>query len=68
MLGMLILLPVEMLIAFVEAGLYMALLRGQPEHKRFAYGIAANVASFLLGLFTVGPLYTGIVALIERIF
>lgn len=67
-LGMLILLPVELLIALAEAALYMKLLRGQPKHKCFAYGIAANAASFLLGLFTVGPLYTGIVALIERIF
>lgn len=68
LLGMLILLPVELVIAFVEAGLYMALLRGQPNHKRFAYGIAANAASYLLGLFTVGPFYTGIVSLMERIF
>ena len=67
-LGMLLLIPVELLIAFVEAVLYMALLRGQPEHERFFYGIAANAASFLLGLFTVGPFYVGIVELIERIF
>ena len=67
-LGLLLLIPVEMLIALVEAVLYMKLLRGQPEHKRFAYGISANAASFLLGLFTVGPFYTGIIKLIERIF
>lgn len=68
MFGMLLLLPVEMLIALVEAVLYMKLLRGQPKHKCFAYGITANVVSFLVGLFTVDPLYTGIVALMERIF
>lgn len=67
-LTMLMLIPIELLIALVEALTYMKLLRGQPKHKAFAYGIAANVASYAVGLFTVGPLYTGIVAMMERIF
>lgn len=65
---MLMLIPVELLIALVEALAYMKLLRGQPKHRAFAYGIAANVVSYIVGLFTVGPLYTGIVAAMERIF
>lgn len=66
--AMLVLIPVELLIALTESIAYMKLLRGQPKHKAFAYGIAANVVSYAVGLFTVGPLYTGIVALMERIF
>ena len=65
---MLMLIPVELLIALVEALAYMKLLRGQPKHRAFAYGITANVVSYVVGLFTVGPLYTGIVAVMERIF
>lgn len=65
---MLVLIPVELLIALAEAVIYMKLLRGQPKHKAFAYGITANVVSYVVGLFTVGPLYTGIVAVMERIF
>ena len=65
---MLVLIPVELLIALVEALTYMKLLRGQAKHKAFAYGITANVVSNVAGLFTVGPLYAGIVAVLERIF
>lgn len=64
---MLVLIPVELLIALVEAVAYMKLLRGQPKHRAFAYGITANAVSYAIGLFTVGPLYTGIVAVMERI-
>lgn len=65
---MLVLIPIELLIALMEALVYMKLLRGQPKHRAFAYGITANVVSYVIGLFTVGPLYTGIVAVMERIF
>lgn len=65
---MLVLIPAEMLIALAEAACYMKLLRGQEKHKAFAYGITANVVSYVAGLFIVGPLYNGIVALTERIF
>lgn len=64
---MLVLLPVELLIALGEALAYMKLLRGQPKRKAFLCGITANAASFLAGLFTVGPFYSAIVTLMERI-
>ena len=45
-----LLLPIEGVIAFVEAVLYAKFFRGQPAGRAFAYGLTANAASYVLGL------------------
>lgn len=57
-----LLVPVEVVIAFVEGGLYTRLLTGS-RRRAFAYGITANLCSALLGLLTVEPLWRWIVSI-----
>ena len=57
-----LLVPAEVVIAFVEGGLYTRLLPGS-RHRAFAYGITANLCSALLGLLTVEPLWRWIVSI-----
>lgn len=56
-----LLIPAEIVIAFVEGGLYTRLLTG--SRRAFAYGITANLCSALLGLLTVEPLWRWIVSI-----
>lgn len=58
-----LLVPAEIVIAFVEAGLYTRLLTGGSPRRAFAYGITANLCSALLGLVTVTPLWNWIVSI-----
>lgn len=58
-----LLIPAEIVIAFVEGGLYTRLLAGQSRRRAFAYGITANLSSALLGLLTVEPLWRWIVSI-----
>lgn len=57
-----LLIPAEVVIAFVEGGLYTRLLTGS-RRRAFAYGITANLCSALLGLLTVEPLWRWIVSI-----
>ena len=57
-----LLVPAEVVIAFVEGGLYPRLLTGS-RRRAFAYGITANLCSALLGLLTVEPLWRWIVSI-----
>ncbi len=57
-----LLVPAEVVIAFVEGGLYTRLLTGS-RRRAFAYGITANLCSALLGLLTVEPLWRWIVSI-----
>lgn len=57
-----LLVPAEIVIAFVEGGLYTRLLTGS-RRRAFAYGITANLCSALLGLLTVDPLWRWIVSI-----
>lgn len=57
-----LLVPAEIVIAFVEGGLYTRLLTGS-RRRAFAYGITANLCSALLGLLTVEPLWRWIVSI-----
>ena len=56
-----LLIPAEIVIAFVEGGLYTRLLTG--SRRAFAYGVTANLCSALLGLLTVEPLWRWIVSI-----
>lgn len=58
-----LLVPAEIVIAFVEAKLYTRLLTGSSPHRAFSYGITANLCSTLLGLVTVVPLWNWIVSI-----
>ena len=58
-----LLIPAEVVIAFVEGGLYTRLLTGGSRRRAFAYGITANLCSALLGLLTVEPLWRWIVSI-----
>lgn len=58
-----LLVPAEIVIAFVEAKLYTRLLTGSSSHRAFSYGITANLCSTLLGLVTVVPLWNWIVSI-----
>lgn len=55
--------PAEIIIAFVEAGLYRRFLTGRSKARAFCYGLTANAASVLLGLWTVEPVWSFIVSL-----
>lgn len=58
-----LLIPAEIVIAFVEGGLYTRLLTGGSPRRAFAYGVTANLCSALLGLLTVEPLWRWIVSI-----
>ena len=59
--GAIVLIPIELVIAFVEAYQYSRRLQGQSERRAFAYGFTANAASYLLGLKLVPLAWTGVV-------
>lgn len=56
--GALVLIPIELVIAFVEAYQYSRRLQGRPEGVAFAYGLTANAASYLLGVWAVPLAWT----------
>ena len=56
-----LLLPIEGVIAFVEAVLYAKFFRGQPAGRAFAYGLTANAASYVLGLLAVQAVWERLV-------
>ena len=58
-----LLVPVELVIAFLEAGLYRKWLKGRSKGRAFAYGLAANAASALLGWFLAVPVWQWIVSI-----
>ena len=53
----------DMAIALVEAGLYCKLLQGRSRARAFAYGLAANAASALLGWYLAEPVWRWIVTI-----
>ncbi|MDE7245389.1 MAG: hypothetical protein K2O18_15645 [Oscillospiraceae bacterium] len=55
------LVPVELLIAFVEAYVYFRWFTGHTGRRAFAYGIAANAVSYLLGLWIVPAVWESFV-------
>lgn len=57
-LGALLLLPVELIIAFSEAFLYRGLLQGHSKGWAFAYGLIANAVSYALGMAAVPLVWT----------
>ena len=54
--------PAELVIAFVEAGLYTRLLKGRSKITAFAYGLLANAASALAGWYLAVPVWRWIVS------
>lgn len=56
--GAIALIPIELVIAFVEAYQYSKRLQGQSERRAFAYGITANAASYILGVVVVPLAWT----------
>lgn len=60
---LILLVPVELVIAFLEAGLYRKWLKGRSKGRAFAYGLAANAASALLGWFLAVPVWQWIVSI-----
>lgn len=59
----LLIVPAEVLIALVEAGLYCKLLRGRSKARAFVYGLTANAASALLGWFLAEPVWRWVVTI-----
>ena len=55
------LLPAELLILLAEAALYMWLFRDCSKRKAVLYALAANLASFLLGLYLAEPVWKFVV-------
>lgn len=55
------LLPAELLILLAEAALYMWLFRDCSKRKAVLYALAANLASFLLGLYLAKPVWKFVV-------
>ena len=55
--------PVELVIALVEAMLYRKLLTGRSEDCAFGYGLAANAASTVIGWFLAAPVWQWIVSI-----
>ena len=60
---LILLVPVELVIAFLEAGLYRKWLKGRSKGRAFAYGLAANAASALLGWFLAVPVWQWLVSI-----
>ena len=60
---LILLVPVELVIAFLEAGLYRKWLKGRSKGRALAYGLAANAASALLGWFLAVPVWQWIVSI-----
>lgn len=59
----LLLIPAEVVIALVEAGLYRRLLTGRSRGRAAAYGLAANACSALLGYFLAEPVWRLVVSI-----
>lgn len=55
------LLPAELVILLAEAALYMRLFRDCSKRKAAIYALAANVCSFLLGLYLAEPVWKFVV-------
>lgn len=55
------LLPAELVILLAEAALYMWLFRDCAKRKAALYALAANLASFLLGLYLAKPVWKFVV-------
>lgn len=55
--------PAEIAVALAEAGLYTRLLTGRTRGRAFAYGVAANAASALLGLVLMEPVWRFVVSI-----
>lgn len=55
------LLPAELVILLAEAALYMWLFRDCSKRKAVLYALAANLASFLLGLYLAKPVWKFVV-------
>ncbi len=55
--------PIEIIIALVESGLYVRFLTGQSRRRAFAYGLTANVCSAVLGLSILEPVWHSIVSI-----
>lgn len=58
-----LLVPAEIVIAFVEAGLYTRLLTGGSPRRAFSYGITANLCSAALGWFLAEPVWRFVVSI-----
>lgn len=55
--------PAEAAIAFVEAGVYKKYLQGQSKGRAFVYGLTANAASAAAGWFLMEPLWRWVVTI-----
>lgn len=55
--------PLELVIAFAEAGLYSKLLRGHTRRRAFAYGLTANAVSAIAGWYLMNPLWRWVMSL-----
>lgn len=55
------LLPAELVILLAEAALYMRLFRDCSKRRAALYALAANLASFLLGLYLAEPVWNLVV-------
>lgn len=57
------LIPVELLIAVIEANIYRYWFRGRTPRRAFWYGFAANGASYALGWAAVNLVWAGLISL-----
>ena len=55
--------PAELVIAFLEAGLYKKYLQGQSRRRAAVYGLTANAVSAAAGWFLMGPLWQWVVTI-----
>ena len=55
--------PAEAVVTFVEAGVYRKLLRGCSARRAFLYGLTANAASAAAGWFLMEPLWRWVVTI-----
>lgn len=55
--------PAEVVIAFLEAGLYRKHLQGQSKGRAFVYGLTANAVSAAAGWFLMEPLWQWVVTI-----
>lgn len=60
---LILLVPAELVIALVEAGLYCKLLQGRSRARSFVYGLTANAISALLGWYLAEPVWRWIVTI-----
>lgn len=61
--ALLIMIPVELLIAVVEANIYKRQFQGCSRRRAFWYGITANAASYALGWAAVELVFHGLISL-----